>query len=210
MKEYPSIAGSTGQAFVDLGDAYVFDKLDGSNLRFEVALKKGLVKQGTRRRLFDLSDPVFAEAIAVFNSTLLESVQKLIKDNRWERTIVFTEFWGENSFAGLHEASDKKHLSIFDINPYKKGILGPREFLKLTEKELPFPLTAKFLGRHHWTRGFVEKVWYGQLPDVTLEGVVGKIGEGHSLQMAKAKTKSWVDKVHEKLSPEAAEELLNS
>ena len=209
MKEYPSIARSTGQGFVDLGEAYIFDKLDGSNLRFEVSPKKGLVKQGTRTRLFDESDPVFGGAIRLFNETLLEPILKMVKDNRWERAIVFGEFWGEGSFAGLHDPIAQKHISLFDINPHKKGILGPREFLKLT-KELPFPLTANFLGRHHWTRGFVERIWEEAISGITLEGVVGKIGDGHELKMAKAKTKRWVEKVQEKCSPEDAEKLINS
>lgn len=66
MKTYPSIPRSTGQSFQEY-DAYVFDKLDGSNLRFEWSRKKGWVKYGTRRRLFDTTDPVFGEAITLFH-----------------------------------------------------------------------------------------------------------------------------------------------
>ena len=41
MKEYPAIAQSIGTAVRELPNAYVFDKLDGSNLRFEWNKKKG-------------------------------------------------------------------------------------------------------------------------------------------------------------------------
>lgn len=206
MKDYPSIPASTGQRFTEF-DAHVFDKLDGSNLRFEVTPQKGLVKQGTRTRLFDGTDLVFGGAIDVFNKTLAEPIRKLAKDQGWQRVIVFAEFWGQGSFAGTHVPTDPKRLTVFDLNPYKKGILGPREFLKVT-KDLPD--CASYLGLFRWTRGFVQQVREGQLPGVTLEGVVGKAGEGHDLQMAKAKTQAWIDLVKQKLTPEEAERLLNS
>ncbi len=40
MKSYPSILGSTGQNFTEF-DSFVFDKADGSNLRFEFSKKQG-------------------------------------------------------------------------------------------------------------------------------------------------------------------------
>lgn len=58
MKQYPSINSSNGQSFKEFV-ADVFDKLDGSNLRFEWSKKQGWYKFGTRHRLFDNTDPVF-------------------------------------------------------------------------------------------------------------------------------------------------------
>lgn len=205
MKTYPSIPRSTGQDFQEF-DAYVFDKLDGSNLRWEWARKSGWYKHGTRTRLFDESDEVFGCAIEIFNTMLAEPLQKIARDERWERMIVFTEFWGGKSFAGLHDPADQKILTLFDVNPHKKGILGPKQFLKLFG-DLPIP---KFLGTRRWTRGFVEEVRRGEISDITDEGVVGKSGEGHKLVMAKAKTQKWIDRVIAKYGEEEGRKIVDS
>jgi hypothetical protein len=63
LKEYPAIPQSIGTAFRELPNAYVFDKVDGSNLRFEWSKKKGWHKFGTLSRLFDQSDWQFGRAI---------------------------------------------------------------------------------------------------------------------------------------------------
>lgn len=208
MKEYPAIASSVGQKFSEF-DAHIFDKLDGSNLRFELKRKTGLVKQGTRTRLFDKTDPVFGHAIDLFLNTRLDPMMRIVNDLRLERMIVFAEFWGAGSFAGLHDPIDEKHLTIIDVNPYKKGILGPAEFLSMMRGFEP-PFVPRYLGRHNWTRGFVERVRNGEIEGVTFEGVVGKAGAGHGLHMAKAKTQRWIDQVHARFSAQQAEEIISS
>lgn len=143
MKDYPSTPRSTGQTFEEF-DAYVFDKLDGSNLRWEWSKKQGWYKHGTRTRLFDESDEVFGRAIDIFQRTFAEPLARAACDNRWERVIVFTEFFGPNSFAGVHDPSDGVQLALIDIAPHKGGILGPREYLKIVEAaKVPH---AEFLG----------------------------------------------------------------
>lgn len=105
MKSYPSILNCTGSNFREF-DSYMFDKIDGSNLRFEWARKTGWSKFGTRHRLFDETDKDFGAAIPLFLNSLSEPLEKIIKDNRWEKVIVFCEFWGKNSFAGKHNPQD--------------------------------------------------------------------------------------------------------
>lgn len=205
MKTYPSIPRAVGQDFFEF-DAYVFDKLDGSNLRWEWARKSGWYKQGTKTRLFDETDDIFGKAPALFRELLAEPLEKIARDERWERMIVFTEFWGAKSFAGWHDPDDPKNLTLFDVNPYKKGILGPKQFLKLFG-HLDIP---KFLGTTRWTRGFVEKVRQGEIPDITDEGVIGKGGEGHKLVMAKAKTQKWIDRVLSKYGPIEGQKIIDS
>jgi hypothetical protein len=207
VKDYPSIERSAGQDFREF-DAYVFDKPDGSNLRWEWARKSGWYKQGTRSRLFDSTDEMFGGAIEVFRARLADPLEKIFRDERWERAIAFTEFWGPRSFAGLHEPGDAMRLTLFDVNPYKKGILGPALFLRTFGKsDLDVPA---FLGVHRWTRGFVERVRRGELEGVTEEGVVGKAGEGHKLVMAKAKTQAWVDKVIARYGAERGQKIVDS
>jgi len=205
MKLYPSISRSTGQSFREF-DAYVFDKVDGSNLRFEWSRKRGWYKYGTRERLFDQTDEVFGEAIPLFQKILAEPLDKVARKERWDALTVFAEFWGLGSFAGLHVPGEPKNLTLFDANPYKKGILGPKQFLDLFG-DLGIP---KFLGRQRWTRGFVERVRLGQVEGITFEGVVGKGGEGHDLVMAKAKTQAWLDRVVEKFGIEQGTKIINS
>lgn len=192
MKPYPSIASSVGQKFREF-EAYVFDKLDGSNLRFEWTRKARWNKFGTRNRLFDRSDVDFGSAIDIFLTTWAEDLTRVAVENRWDHLIVFMEFYGDHSFAGKHDPSDLKTLTLFDACPNKKGLLGPREFLKLF-KHLRIP---RFLGIHKWTRGFVENIRTdaSRCLGVSFEGVVGKAGSGHEFIMAKAKTQAWIDKV---------------
>lgn len=191
MKPYPSIQSSNGQKFREF-EAYVFDKLDGSNLRMEWTRKAGWNKFGTRTRLFDETDTDFGIAISLFIAGWRDDLTLIARDRRWNHLVVFMEFHGKNSFAGKHDPLDHKTLTLFDACPDKKGIMGPREFLDCF-KGLKIP---RFFGIHNWTRGFVERVRSGLEPSgMTFEGVVGKAGSGHQLIMAKAKTKAWVDKV---------------
>src|ERR1035437_3080960 len=190
MKQYPEIASSLGQSFREF-PAYVFDKLDGSNLRFEWSRRQGWNKFGTRSRLFDESDEVFGKAIPLFHTVLADDLERIARKERWDNITAYAEFWGENSFAGLHSSDDEKQLTLFDVNVYKKGFLGPKEFLHLFQ-DLPIPA---FLGKVNWTRHYVSLIRQGEIEGITFEGVVGKGGEGHKIIMAKAKTQAWVDKV---------------
>lgn len=191
MKPYPSIQSSNGQKFQEF-DAYVFDKIDGSNLRFEWTRKARWSKFGTRTRLFDHQDPDFGLAIPLFYVGWSEDLTRVAVDNRWDHLVVYMEFCGANSFAGKHDPDDVKRLTLFDACPNKKGLLGPKEFLKLFGNLH----TPRLLSIQKWTRGFVDRIRKGESGlDVTFEGVVGKGGSGHELVMRKAKTKAWIDKV---------------
>ena len=211
MKLYPSISRSTGQSFREF-EAYVFDKVDGSNLRFEWSHKRGWYKYGTRSRLFDQTDEVFGEAIPLWLNNHADHVAAVAKKQGWDNCVAFAEFWGSHSFAGEHLTGDHKFLTLFDVAAYKKGLLGPREYLDLFGNlggSGTHYITARFLGKYKWTRGFVEQVRCNQIPNVTCEGVVGKTMEGKRLIMAKAKTQLWLDKVKERYGANA-EAVLNS
>jgi len=204
VKQYPEIQSSVGQKFREIPGAYVFDKIDGSNLRFEWSRKSGWYKYGTRNRLFDKSDQDFGESIKIFENSLAEPLERISRDHKWDNITVYCEYWGINSFAGVH-VPEKHHLTLFDVNVYKKGFIGPKDFLKIFN----IANTQKFLGVYNWTRGFVEKVRNNEIEGITFEGVVGKYGEGHNLTMAKAKTQCWIDKV-KSLYPENAKSIIES
>jgi len=203
MKTYPAIPRTilfAGERFA------IFDKLDGSNLRFEWSRGQGWYKFGSRTRLFDETDPTLGPAKPLFLNTLAEPLERIATDNRWPSVVVFAEYWGPGSLAGQHVAGEPRVLSLFDAAPYKRGILGPDTFLKLF-KHLPH---AAYLGERVWDAGFVERVRNNALRGVTFEGVVGKRGDGHCLEMVKAKTQIWINRVRSLYAPEEAERLLDS
>lgn len=208
MKSYPSILNSTGKSFREF-DAYVFDKVDGSNLRFEWSRKRGWYKFGTRNRLFDTSDEVFGSAIQLFKEQLepdLNPIFSKLLRKGVENAIAYAEFFGPSSFAGQHKQDEEKKLYLFDVALYKKGIMGPKQFLD----EFGHCQIARFLGHYKWSRDFIQNVRDGLVGGITFEGVVGKSGEGHKLIMAKAKTRAWIDKVRALYTQEEAEKIINS
>lgn len=205
MKEYPSIPKAT--QFKDFV-GYTFDKMDGQNIRVEFSKKKGWTKFGSRHQLIDETSSQFKNVFPLFHETMSDALAKLAKDNKWDTVIYFMEYWGSESLGGIHGVSDKMQLTLFDIAPHKQGILGPKQFLNLTSKNYIY--SATYLGNYNWTKGFIEKVYNGEISGVTLEGVVGKAGDGHSLIMAKAKTKKWLDLIKSRYTEQEAERLINS
>jgi hypothetical protein len=215
MKQYPYIQSSTGTKFRELNNAYVFDKIDGSNLRFEWSRKRGWYKYGTRHRLFDESDEVFGPAILLFHSSMGYSIDRVLRKGNHQSAVAFAEYAGKQSFAGQHIPGDMMWLYLFDIALDKKGLIGPKQFVDTFSDVCLIP---NVLGTGlHWTRNCVEMVKYAGQPDhplqwsgITFEGVVVKSIEGRQLIMTKAKTKQWIDKVKKLYEPKVAEQIINS
>jgi len=186
MKQYPSIPGPYHKSKSPLGKPCIaFNKYDGSNLRWEWTKKRGWHKFGTRTRLFDETDEDLGEAIPLFFDRYAEPIEKIIVDTygkKHQKAIVFTEFFGKQSFAGLHRPNDPKQLILIDVNIHRKGIISPREFIKVF-CNLPFSADVVYDG--NFNRSFIRIV----RESLTLfEGVVAKGGEGHKLWMTKVKT----------------------
>ena len=186
MKKYPAIQGpnkAPQQACI------AFDKLDGSNLRFEYSKKKGWHKFGTRACMFGIDNPIFGSAIEIFFEKYADQIEEIVLSARKYRAtqsiLVFCEFFGENSFAGWHDKNDKKDLVLFDVALNKQGIISPKQFIDMFS-DLHIP---KVIFEGNFSRQFISDVYDGNYP-VTFEGVVAKGDEGHKLWMAKAKTKA--------------------
>lgn len=201
MKSYPSIS-----KIPECNEYFIFDKLDGSNLRFEWSKKRGWYKFGTRNHLFDKTDVTFGPAIDIFYSTLADALSQIAGNQKWQEVVVFCEFWGKNSFAGKHNVFDEKYLTIIDVAPYKKGILGPKEFIEL----FGALNIASYLGKAEWNKEFVDAVRDNTIPGITFEGVVGKSGASHKLSMVKAKTQQWIDKVLYQHGEDDGNRIINS
>jgi hypothetical protein len=196
MKGYPSIDRATGQSFCEIPNAYVFDKIDGRNVRVEWSPKKGWDKWGSRHQTFDPVKPEHPEyrmVQSIFNQIYAEPLARLATDRKWKMLTVYLELWQANSLGGVFDPNNNEfYLTLFDLEPFNQCMMGPKEFLKVVAPLVP---TAAFLGQINWTRGFVEQVRAGQVDGVTLEGVVAKAGERHKQLKAKAKTQKWVDMI---------------
>jgi hypothetical protein len=202
MKQYPSIPGVGDGVSMRL---HTFDKIDGSNLRFEWSKKKQWYKFGTRKRLFDESDIQFGAALPLFMETLAEPLEKIIRKQRWDKVVVFAEFWGKNSFAGYHVDDDPKLLTLIDVSPHRKGILPPKDFLDLFGEFGPH-----YLGHIKWSHDFVSKVRRGEVENITFEGVVGKTINKKRIVMYKAKSQAWYDRVMNRFGKEQGTLIVNS
>lgn len=189
MKAYPEIPGS---AKSPLGKRCIaFYKYDGSNLRFEWSKKQGWHKFGSRSQLIDRTDPILGPAIPMFlaHPMATEIVERVKKDYREnQRIIAYCEYWGPQSFAGIHELGDDMNLTLIDMELYKKGIIPPREFLRLMGDR---DYTAKVVYEGNLNQSFIADVRRGAYP--VWEGVIAK-GEGF---MVKIKTDAYFQKLNE-------------
>ncbi len=154
MKEYHSIPGAAAHGTPKGRPGIGFKKYDGSNLRFEWSQKKGWHLFGTRRRLFDKSDPEYGCAIDVFLNKYATGIEAVIRKDKHFRgvreVICFAEFFGPWSFGGQHDPAhpaldprwsqgthlgphtgqnDPKDVVLFDVNVHKKGLMPPRDFV---------------------------------------------------------------------------------
>ena len=206
MKDYPSISSSVGTNFREIHNCYVFNKIDGSSMRSEWSKKRGWYKHGKRKGLVDDSNEHLVVVPDLFMETMATDLERVATNNHWKQLVVFYEFWGVKSIAGLHYEDDPKFLTLFDATADKKGFLGPKEFRKRFEGHVETPKMIEIV---NWTRGYVQRVRDGDV-DCAFEGVVGKAGTGHDIIRAKAKTQAWVNKVVEIHGQEAGRKIIHS
>ena len=99
----------------------------------------------------------------------------------------FTEFFGPNSFAGLHKADDPKELRLFDVLAESFGFIGPSQFVA-DFGHLPI---ARIIYEGRATGKFIEDVHTSKY-EVT-EGVVCKErNRRRDLWMIKIKTNAYM------------------
>jgi hypothetical protein len=210
VKRYPSILRASFHAPPGV-DLYTFDKLDGSNLRFEWTRKREWWKYGTRERLFDRTDPDFGPAIDLFLEDLAEPLARLAFKSKWDPFVAFVEFYGERSFAGLHHPTEMKKLALIDVAAprHTEGLFGPRDYLNVVSKTgVPAP---NYLGVHRWNQELLKAVAENRFGGVTFEGVVGKREDRRKgLVMYKTKTDAWRDAIRNKYDEAKARELVDS
>lgn len=192
MKQYPSILGPNQAPHLP---CVAFFKYDGSNLRFEWSPKRGWHKFGAKKTMFDATHETWGPSIDIFMNKYADGIEKIIRDNKAYRNAqyatAFCEYYGPRSFAGYHEAGDKMELMFFDIQIYKKGFLGPREFINEFADKLE---TAKVVYEGNLNASFIEAVRASKVDDGQMglnEGVICKGGKGHEIWMRKVKTNDY-------------------
>lgn len=195
MKDYGSIPKLLTE-YIDR-ECIAFRKYDGSQIRSEWTRKKGWHKWATRGHLFDETDKTFGCAIKAFEPQA-DLVAKAIVDNypKVESAIVFMEFVGPHSFAGIHdpavlqvENNDPKELVLFDVNIHKRGLVSPKDFVK----NFGHTRSAEVMYEGKLTEEFIKNIREGKLS--VNEGVVCKGGEGHKIWMCKVKTWEYLKQI---------------
>ncbi len=107
-----------------------------------------------------------------------------------EELIVFTEFLGDNSFAGKHQSSDAKRLVIIDVQT-ARGFVSPERFVS-DLVDLPI---ARVVYRGKLTGKFAEDVRMGRFG--VAEGVVCKGENQGNIWMVKIKTNAYMIRLKE-------------
>lgn len=190
MKIYPSIVGVNDSPIGLPGIA--FYKYDGSNFRAEWNFKKGFNKFGARRRLIDESDKLMGKSIPYFLQNHAEELHEELKGLRVQKATVYMEWWGEHSFAGSHRLDEPHQLTLFDVHLHPKGILGPRQFLKLFGC---VKNCAEIIYEGNLNKSFIDSVRQNKLEHRLNEGIVFKGGDKHGLWMTKIKTHDYLTKL---------------
>jgi hypothetical protein len=208
MKQYSSI----GHEHVSGKSYYVYDKLDGSNMRVEWTKKKGFVKFGSRTQLVDAN----TGPLGAFSIPLMQAQEELISGAlgplQVQEATCFFEFFGPQSFAGVHQWEqdrDKFKVVLFDVTLFKKGFMMPKEFQKTFEGIVPLP---NLLHIGNVTEDLVRQIKDGTLEGITEEGVVCKsspLKNGYPPYCFKIKTEKWINRVKALYTdPKVLKELL--
>lgn len=186
MMTYPSIPLFDINVHANVR-AYIFDKIDGNNLRFE--FKKGKWKKfGSREELLSPTDKRYSKAYDLFVSTMGQHLSTIIGNN-WPNAnvTVFVEWSGPKSLSGIHVPDDTMSLNMLDVSIDGQTFVPPVDFLKLF-KGVQQP---RYLGTHELTHEFIESVIHKSLPGISLEGVVCKWSDRGAAKMCKIKTQLW-------------------
>ena len=201
MKDYPSIDGPSKAPHKP---CYGFVKYDGSNIRAEWSSKRGWYKFGTRKTMFDETDPIWGRCIPLFKQKYETDLEQIFKNDKQFRSIdnftVFFEFFGTKSFAGMHFPDETAWETIlFDVSPLRKGILGPKEFidtfghLKVAEHIFTGNMGTELIeGVKNGTINCESKY---EIKTEIPEGMIVKGDKGHKLWMNKIKTNTYFEEL---------------
>lgn len=207
MKTYNSIPYYNKGHFGDT--VWVFDKLDGSNLRFGWGKKRGWYKFGTKKQMISEKDPNFGDAIPIFLEKYGDDLDIVFRKKypNVESIVIFGEYLGDNSFAGRHDPNDEKDIILFDVNLYKKGFISPREFVdNFGHLDIP---DVVYKGEYNddLINDVRNNIW--NLKEGVICKGVRKTKGDELVWMTKIKTNEWLEKIKVLYGERALMEELN-
>lgn len=134
MKHYDSIPYYNPRKIILTSPFIAFDKLDGSNLRFEWNYKNGFYKFGARKQMRSEDDADFSKAFNIFVEKYDEGIRKVFESSKYKKDknaffTCFGEYCGPKSEFGQHDPDDTHDVVLFDVNVYKRGLVKPKEFI---------------------------------------------------------------------------------
>ena len=210
MQSYPSIPYH--KSGIEGSKVWVFDKPDGNNLRFEYSKNRGFYKFGTRTNLIPKDDKDYGEGVTIFldkYSSELEYRFKHLYPNSLSM-VVFAEYFGENSFSGIHQKSDTMDVTIFDIINYKNGFIPVSKYI---EQFGDLDITT-LIDTTVFDSELIDNVRNNTYVSPLKEGVVVKGERKHKGDiipwMCKIKTWEWLNKVKEKYGEKALLKEVNN
>jgi hypothetical protein len=122
-----------------------------------------------------------------------DTLGKIFVDQRWDKVTCFFEYFGENSFAGLHELAEPMRAILIDADIFKKGQIDPLDFIKIFGEQGAPCIGSRF------NQEMADQVRVGSYEGQTFEGVVCKVPSERKWEppyMFKMKSQAWIDRVH--------------
>jgi hypothetical protein len=202
-----------------------YNKLDGQNICIKYSPKTKKFDQfGSRKRVFDENDEQFGDAVKWFkNSIYPQLLSQIVTDNSKKKGLFqgvdeitfYFEWYGENSFAGVHVPGEELKLALIDVFLKKKGYIEvkPLEELFYSHKEI---ISPELIYRGKLTKDFIKDIQENDWTDPAAkypqvkEGVVCRrttLMKGQRLPKVKYKTKWWMTELYKKYDKETAKLL---
>lgn len=200
-------------------EVWAFNKLDGQNFGVKYNARTKKFSDYTSRKCnVDETHPQFGGAVVYFKEHYLNLLLDIINKNSGkgglfngvDEIMFFFEWYGDNSFAGFHKEGEELRLALIDVFMKKKGYIEPKSFYNIfcLNDEIHTPeLIYKGVLNQEFIKSINENDW--TLPDCKYpnvkEGVVirrSTMMKGQRMPKAKAKTKWWIDKLHNEFSEE--------
>ncbi|WQJ53938.1 MAG: RNA ligase [Wendovervirus sonii] len=224
MKHYDSIESINYDKSLIGENVWAFNKLDGQNLCVKYNSKrKEFAGFGSRKCQVDENHEQFGGAVRFFKSKISNILLDIINNNSGKGQLFkgideitfYFEWYGEHSFAGFHQEGDEMHLALIDVHLKKKGYIEPKDFYEIFGN-VPGLEIPELIFKGVLTNSFIKSIndndWTSENPEYpsVKEGVVcrrSSILKGQRMPKVKIKTKWWIDKLHEKFSPDKWKEL---
>jgi hypothetical protein len=195
MKQYPEI-----KYYGDYWNLPViaFEKIDGSNMRFEYSHKRGFYKFGTKGEMINRQSTPFGFAIDLFLDKYEKNLTEIFHSKTYRNSLAFVcfaELYGFKSEFGQHQfGNDVFDITLFDVSEYKHGLIPPRQFLN-DFKDVDIP---NVIYEGNLNRDFVNRVKTNEFSlkeGVVAKGTIPRKKSGDNLYYCKIKTNGWFERL---------------